>query len=114
MGQTDEKHADFQLEVVATAPFLQMRVSGALDLSADGALLRTAEPALAEGTSRVELDCAGLTFCDSGGLRELVSLRNRLGADGSMTLVDAPPTLVHLLQITELTARFDLRPAGGA
>ncbi len=71
-------------------------VSGEVDL-ANVHQLRAALDAVEEGTPLV-LDVAGVTFMDSAGLRELLDAWRRIG---SVTLLDPPPNLERLLQVTQ-------------
>ncbi|MHB1139209.1 MAG: STAS domain-containing protein [Microthrixaceae bacterium] len=71
-------------------------LSGEVDL-ANVEQLRAALEAVDGGTPLV-LDVAGVTFMDSAGLRELLDAWRRLG---SVTLLDPPPNLERLLQVTQ-------------
>jgi anti-anti-sigma factor len=81
-------------------------LSGELDLAA----ISTVQVALARFEGDLSLDCSGLTFIDAAGLRTLVDVLSRSEAKGTrLVLVHPSRCLVRLLELTNLSARFDLR-----
>lgn len=54
----------------------------------------------------VVLDMSGITFVDSSGLRSLVQARRT--ADGGITLRNPSPVLVRLLELSGLSAAFEV------
>jgi anti-sigma B factor antagonist len=55
----------------------------------------------------VVIDCSGVEFLDSTGLRALVSVAQR--AEHRTVLLDLKPTYRRLLELTGLDTVFDLR-----
>jgi anti-anti-sigma factor len=75
---------------LATAPGLEARVEGV-----DGA---------------VELECSGLTFVDSNGLRVLLAIHTACRARGAkLTILNPSSRVTQLLELTKLDAELDLR-----
>jgi anti-sigma B factor antagonist len=64
--------------------------------------------AYAEGADGdVVIDCSGLEFLDSTGLRALVAVAQR--AEHRTVLIDLKPTYRRLLELTGLDSVFELR-----
>jgi anti-sigma B factor antagonist len=65
------------------------------------------------GATTLRIDCAGLLFIDSSGLRVLVDAHRRLGADRSdaLVLASVSPTLRRLLEVTGLDTHLTVEPA---
>jgi anti-sigma B factor antagonist len=82
----------------------RLRLSGELDL-ASGAVLRAAvDDQLALGWRVIEIDAAGLRFCDAAGLGVLVTAQRRFQAiGGRLHLIAVSPAMARLLSITGLT-----------
>ena len=83
---------------------------GELDL-ASGDVLRTAlDAALAAGLDDVEVELSELTFCDSTGLCVLLAAQQRLQAAGrALLLVNPPPAMLRLLDLSATRDRFTVR-----
>jgi anti-sigma B factor antagonist len=79
---------------------------GELDAETAGTLTAHGQALVAAGHRRLVLDCAGLTFCDSFGLRTMNDLWNSVQPDGSVTIAFASDHLNRLLQITGLFQKF--------
>lgn len=91
----------FQAQVTDAGPLVRARLTGELDGVTSGDLLAAIEPLL-DRAQDVTLDCSGLTFCDSMGLRALVMIQNALGDRGALVLEGAAPNLRRVLAITGL------------
>lgn len=78
-----------------------------IDLATCDALARTlAVP----GPDDVVLDCSGIEFVDSSGLRTLLEAHDRLSADNrALVLLNPPPLLLRLLEMTDLVDVFTIR-----
>ena len=83
-------------------------LSGELDLAGAQTLTRAVADADAM-SAVVALDMRGVSFMDSSGLRGLLQAQNRLRAAGSrLLLVQAPKSVLRVLQLTGTDARFEL------
>ena len=79
-----------------TAPLLE----GALNGLVDG------------GATVLRIDVAGLAFIDSSGLRVLVDVHRRLGAEpAALVLADVSPTFRRLLEVTGLDQHLTIEVA---
>ena len=99
----------FEVESQAVEPGEGSRivVRGDLDAYRGAEVRAVLEEHLAAGRSPLELDCREVTFMDSGGLRVLVEIDERLRAQGSGLVLVAPsPAVIRLLGYTDLTERF--------
>jgi anti-anti-sigma factor len=89
-----------------------LAVSGDLDIAGVEEFLAHAERLLATRAATVELDLSGMTFIDSSGLGALVRLqRSALASGQELRLVDVPPSVVRILELTGLADLFTGRPA---
>ncbi|MFE9257416.1 STAS domain-containing protein [Streptomyces sp. NPDC006879] len=82
-------------------------LSGELDHDSADRLRAALDEALALGTERVLVDCAGLGFCDSTGLNVL--LQGRLAAqeaDSRLELAALRPAVSRMLDLTGAKAVF--------
>ncbi|AZK94401.1 MULTISPECIES: STAS domain-containing protein [Streptomyces] len=67
------------------------------------------DEALAEGRSRLVLDCSQLEFCDSTGLNVLLTARLKAeAAGGGVHLAAMQPVVARVLEITGAGAVFTL------
>jgi anti-anti-sigma factor len=98
--------AESGLDVVITAAegcWARMRLVGELDLATIAEVAEVTSAAIECGCAWVEIDVSDLRFCDSTGLRCLLAARAHCAAaGGGLRLVDPPPRLIRLLQITGL------------
>jgi anti-sigma B factor antagonist len=80
-----------------------VRISGEVDLATSPMLRARLDEAVARAArGRVTVDCTGLAFIDSTGLRALVEAADRLtGADraGGMALVGVSPGVAKIFEI---------------
>ncbi|MEV7809047.1 STAS domain-containing protein [Microbispora sp. NPDC088329] len=90
---------------------LVVSLAGALDYT-NAELLRTdVEGVLGEGHSELVLDLSGLDFCDSTGIRILLSVRKLLQErDGAVTLAGMNARLARIFRITGLINAFTVAP----
>jgi anti-sigma B factor antagonist len=87
-------------------------VSGDFDLHSAPALLDQLPRLLGncrdKGLGQAEIDCAGLTLCDSSGLTALIRAHQAAQqADISLVLIDQPGQLTHLLDLAGLSRMFE-------
>jgi anti-sigma B factor antagonist len=90
---------------------------GALDLASGEAMDAACAELSATSRSRpalVVLDLAGVTFCDSSGLRALLRVTERLAREGSnVRLAEVPTQTRHVLDVTGTLDRFAIEPTDG-
>jgi len=80
---------------------------GELDIATAPELRAAVKRGAAGGASRVVLDFAGVTFCDSQGLSALISLNKELsGMGGQLVLTNLGEFMQRLLDMTGLRAAF--------
>jgi anti-sigma B factor antagonist len=87
-------------------------LSGDLDLHSAPALLDLLPRLLGncreQGVNRAEIDCAGLTLCDSSGLTAFIRAHQAAhAADVRLILVDRPGQLTNLLDLAGLSQMFE-------
>ncbi|MFK0231147.1 STAS domain-containing protein [Streptomyces sp. NPDC090303] len=91
-----------------------LALSGSADMETAPVLARALEDNLraASAPEVLVVDCAGLEFCDSTGLNELLTGRLAAVEAGSAFCLSAPtPQALRLLRITGTDAVFDVLPA---
>ncbi|MBG0823033.1 STAS domain-containing protein [Planomonospora sp. ID91781] len=92
--------------------FSVVTLNGELDTLSAGRLRQVIERALACGRVHLVVDTAGLRFCDSCGLRTLITAwRQTNEQGGSLRLIRVHGPLGRLLELTGLSTLF---PTGGA
>ena len=96
------------IEVLTDAGQAVLRSCGELDADTASLLTTDAGAMVLRGPRHLVLDCAGVTFCDSFGLRAMLLLWDRVQPDGSVTIDRPSATLVRILEITGLIERFQV------
>ncbi len=96
------------IELLTDARDPVLRLCGELDADTSSLLTMDAESMVLRGVRHLVLDCAGVTFCDSFGLRAMLQLWDRVQPDGSVTIDRPSATLVRILEITGLIERFQV------
>ncbi len=92
-----------------TASEAVLALRGEIDMATAGELRAAADRSLREPTTRVILDFAGVTFCDSQGLSTLISLNRQVtAAGGQLVLTNIGDFMGRLLEITGLRAAFEV------
>ncbi len=88
-----------------------LRPPAELDLDSAGALRDEMLSTLNREGAHLVVDALDVTFIDSSGVNALVRARERAAAlDGSLHVVSAHPSVVRVLQITNLDRRLGLVP----
>ncbi len=100
-----------QIDVLADTHAALLRLTGELEASSASDLVADAERLVLQGHRHLILDCVGITFCDSYGLRALTLLADRLHPDGSVTLARPSGGLLELLGIAGVKGRFEIAGA---
>ena len=106
-GATD---ASLTIDVDGNASPAVLRLSGELDSDTAGSLDTQGRALVADQHRHLILDCSGLTFCDSFGLRTMMNLWQSVQPDGSVTIASPSDHLNRLLQITGLSDTLRARP----
>jgi len=89
-----------------------IRVAGDLDIGTAPRLIATVVDLIDEGCGRIDLDCSGVAFIDSAGIRALVVSRNEATQRGTiLELVAASPSMSRVLEMTGLSSLL-AAPAG--
>ena len=79
--------ATFDIDVTTQDDALVARLTGELDLTSRAAVVEALVPAVsAAASSRLVVDMAGVSFCDSSGLGALLDVR-RAAADAGVDMV---------------------------
>ena len=88
-------------------------LDGELDLASASDLAQLADELVRNGASNIIMDAQRLTFCDSSGLRILVSIANDLRPSGGrVAIVNPQPIVLRVLELTGLdrTVMIDWDP----
>jgi anti-anti-sigma factor len=89
-----------------------VRVTGELDLSANSELSTVLAMAAAAPGATVVLDLGGVEFIDSTALGTILKAGGEIESAGKKLVVVCPGGPVRrLLEMTNLTQRFDIRPS---
>ncbi|MFI2353002.1 anti-sigma factor antagonist [Streptomyces sp. NPDC019443] len=89
---------------------LVVTVSGELDLESDQVLQQTLSDALDHAAGGLELDLAGVDFCDCSALNALLRVRHRaLQTSKSLILCATSPAVERLLDLTSTLPLFTTR-----
>jgi anti-sigma B factor antagonist len=80
--------------------------AGEIDLASAPRLKSSLVGFLDEGYARFVLDLSEVRYLDSTGLGVLIAFSRRLTDDGQIVLADAPDSVLGLLELTGLEARF--------
>ncbi len=97
-----------EIDLLTTDRVAFARIAGELDASTASSLIDAIERLLRAGSHDVVLDCGGLRFCDSSGVRALVVIRQALAPGATCTLVRTRPALRQVLDLSGLTHLFTL------
>ncbi|GIH65839.1 STAS domain-containing protein [Microbispora siamensis] len=90
---------------------LVVALDGALDYTNAERLRRDVEAALGEEHRELVLDLGGVNFCDSTGIRILLSVRKLMQErDGAVTLAALNARLARIFRITGLISAFTVAP----
>ena len=101
--------AHLTVEESRTATEVVLALTGEIDMATAGELRAATDRNLLDPPTRVVLDFAGVTFCDSQGLSTLISLNRQVAAVGSqLVLANIGDFMGRLLEITGLRAVFEV------
>ncbi len=82
--------------------------AGEIDLASAPRLKSSLVGLLDEGYARFVLDLSAVRYLDSTGLGVLIAFSRRLTDDGHVVLAHAPDSVLGLLELTGLDARFQI------
>ena len=92
-----------------TAPVAVLRAAGEIDHDSRDVLADAAAEVLRDGGSRLVLDLANVSFCDSGGLSLFLDLHRATAAHGgSLRLACLQPTVLGVIHATNLDRLLQL------
>ncbi|MFJ3803636.1 anti-sigma factor antagonist [Streptomyces sp. NPDC090088] len=99
------------LNVDANGDRLVVTVRGELDLDSDQQLQQTLSDALDHARGGVELDLAGVDFCDCSALNVLLRVHHRARADAkTLVLRASSPAVERLMALTDTRPLFTAAP----
>ncbi|MEU6216842.1 ANTAR domain-containing protein [Streptomyces sp. NPDC047022] len=91
---------------------LAVTISGALDMDCNQLLQQTLSGALDRAAGGLELDLAGVAFCDCSALNVLLRVSRRARADAKTFILRATsPAVERLLALTDTRTLFATEPA---
>ncbi|GAA2002167.1 STAS domain-containing protein [Catenulispora subtropica] len=101
---------EFTVSATASDSAVRATVAGDVDL-ATAERLREAVTSEVRPGVRVDLDCSGVSFLDSAGVRVLLELnRTAREAGGGLVLVAPSEVVVRILDLAGVAGLFALRP----
>ncbi|MET7765985.1 anti-sigma factor antagonist [Streptomyces sp. NPDC005393] len=113
--QETQTPAPVTLDVDTVGDRLIVTASGELDLESDQVLQHTLSDALDHAVGGLELDLAGVEFCDCSALNVLLRVRHRaLQASKSFILCATSPAVARLLALTSTLPLFTAGEEGTA
>ena len=102
--------AELSITVHRTADEVVLRLVGEIDMLTAAQLSSAVNEVLADPPSRIVLDLAGVTFCDSQGLGTLVVLSRKAShAQSLLVLTHVGDFLIRVLDITGLRSALMIR-----
>jgi anti-sigma B factor antagonist len=104
------ERAELSIAVQRKASEATLSLTGEIDMLTAARLSSTVNEVLADAPSRIVLDLAGVTFCDSQGLGTLVVLSRKANhAQSVLVLTNVGDFLLRVLDITGLRSALMIR-----
>jgi anti-sigma B factor antagonist len=101
----------FDLPVVSHRDYVRVAPSGELDLDTCAPLRAQLDELWESGWTDVVLDLRAVTFMDSTALHVVVDNHKRAtGGDMRFSLIDGPPAVSRVLELTGLRAVLEFAP----
>ena len=95
---------DFDLIAVLDGDHARVMITGDLDINSAPRLISTMQDLTAPPIRRIDLDCQGVTFLDSAGVRSLIVIRSETArADVDLLLVEPSMAVSRVMEMTGLT-----------
>jgi anti-sigma B factor antagonist len=92
-----------------------LALEGELDIVSVASLEPAVDKVINSGRRHLVLDTAGITFSDSYGLWALLQAQRSITAvDGTMELIHVHGALQRVLDLTDLTGAFTIKPDDAA
>jgi anti-anti-sigma factor len=86
---------------------IRLAISGEIDLKNRESLISACIAALQESVSLLEIDLAGVTFCDSSGVSGLLAIHRIAAGDGKrMVLINPQGQVKRTLEVAGLLDRL--------
>jgi anti-sigma B factor antagonist len=100
---------DFSVRATVEGTTVRAAVRGDVDLAAADRLWGAVSPLILPGRD-VVVDCSGIGFLDSSGLRTLLDLNRRADrAGGGLVLAGVPAPVAHVLELAGVSGTFTIR-----
>ncbi|MDG4774326.1 anti-anti-sigma factor [Micromonospora sp. Llam0] len=108
------ERAELSIALRRTPDEAVLRLVGEIDMLTAAQLSTTVNDLLGDAPSRIVLDMAGVTFCDSQGLGTLVVLTRKASHAQSLLLLTNVGEFLHrVLNITGLRSALTIRNGAG-
>ena len=102
--------AALEVDTVVTGESTTLLLVGELDLGTADILADCSEKAVADQPPAIVVDLAALSYCDSAGIRVLLSIAARGARDGiSVRVHRAQPQIRRVFELTSVVEALDLR-----
>lgn len=96
------------LQITQTNDSIQGKLIGRLDTAASAQFARDMQPLMDNADKHVILDCEGLEFISSSGLRLFLSLRKEtIAKGGDVTIRNVSPEVKQVFTITGFFSLFN-------
>jgi len=103
-GEPQAMQTSFDISFTDTPGEVTVRLSGEIDLAARETVVRSVVERTTPDVTRVVVDLAEVTFCDSSGLAALLDLKRHAdGTGASLVLRDVPHSVARLLELADVT-----------
>jgi anti-anti-sigma factor len=99
------------LQVTTSGDFKIVSVTGRIDTTNAGEFERPLIELIESGASQIILDCAGLNYISSSGLRVFLVIQKRIvGLKGSFRLCSLQPGIKEIFDISGFSSIFSVYP----
>lgn len=96
------------LTIKEAAEAINAKIEGRLDTASSTQFSKDMQPLLDNAGKHIILDCAGLGFISSSGLRLLLSLRKAsIAANGKVTITNVQEAVKQVFVLTGFYSLFD-------
>jgi anti-sigma B factor antagonist len=102
---------EFDIDTSVTGDVARITLSGDLDLNSCPRLLNAIREIARPPLRAIRLDCRGVTFLDSAGVRALIVSRNEATRTGiDVVVVEPSGPVVRVIEMTGLTGLLTIAP----